>query len=99
MFDWLKPAVLQNRKYRAQALQVLGRAQANESLSDADLQARYAAVKGQAQRVWEQRLEVFSLVAIAGRRHLGFWAHPEQIWGALALIDRLVFYFGRGVGN
>ena len=99
MFEWLKPAVRQNRKYREQALQILARAKSQETLSDAELQARYQAVKGQAERGWPQRLEVLALVAVAGHRHLGFWAHPEQIWGALALIDRNVVEMRTGEGK
>lgn len=99
MFDWFKPSVRHQRQNRQRAERALQKAQANEHRGDEDLRQAYQALKSKAGVDLVQAQALLEMVAIAGRRHLGFWAHVEQLEGALALIEGNVVEMRTGEGK
>ena len=104
MFDWFKTSSRRNRRYIEIAGEVLTRARTQEHVSDEELAARWTALKNQlAEHGKKNKADIIKeglvVAVVAGRRHLGFWAHSEQLWGALALIDGHIAEMRTGEGK
>ena len=97
MFDWFKSSSRRNRRYVLDAAEVLTKARQWEALSDEALSARWKTLRQEQGK--HVRLDALALAVVAGRRHLGFWAHAEQIWGALALMDGHIAEMRTGEGK